>query len=80
MSDLVGRRPHGRGDGVGKPVPGGRFLAEPPASSRCQRVVLRLAVVVARAPLGRDQCLVLESIKGGVKDPCGTERALPEIC
>jgi hypothetical protein len=43
-SHLVGCRPHGRGDGVGQPVPGGRLLAESPAPGRRQRVVPNSAV------------------------------------
>src|SRR5262245_44341858 len=72
-SDLLGRGVKDRGDGARQLVPVRRLFSQPFPSGRRERVVLRLAVVLAVAPLGVDEPLLLETIEGGV------ERALRDV-
>src|SRR5687768_14773607 len=68
-SPLLGRRGERHRHGLRETLPARRLRAKSLPPQGGQPIVLRLAVVVRRPPLARDEPLVLEPVQGGIERP-----------
>src|SRR5690348_12110804 len=66
-SALLWQRAEGEPDRVRRARPPIRLLAQLSAAGCGELVVLRAPVVLRRAPLGRQESLVLEAVEGGIQ-------------